>query len=165
MTTNNLHVPNHFYYTCDTVNRFTVIRGNWTIGDPGALDPCWGLRQDTDTIYGGVVWLGDNDPSSLSWTDYTVVVDIKVNDANTAGQAGILVRAQSVCDSNNCGQQYWIGIETNSNQLVMVIMNDGWTPIQAYDLSNIGYTVALKQYYLLRVEVSGATFKVYFNNQ
>eukprot|EP01084_Bolivina_argentea_P318095 551580_1 len=100
--------------------------------DPNALDPCWGLSQDTDTMDGGVVWLGDKDPSSLLWTDYTVEVDIKVSSANTAGHAGILVRAQSVCDSNNCGQQYWIGIETNSNQVVMGIMNGQYTGIQSY---------------------------------
>eukprot|EP01084_Bolivina_argentea_P089355 161240_1 len=165
MTTNNLHVPNHFYYTCDTVNRFTAIRGTWTMVDPGGTDPCWGLRQESDTLDGGVAWLGDKDPSSLSWTDYTVEVDIKVTDANSAGQAGIFVRAQSVCNSNDCGQQYWIGLITSYNELQMGIMNNGFTDIQTYDLSKIGYTIVTKQYYLLRVEVTGATFKVYFNNE
>eukprot|EP01084_Bolivina_argentea_P318096 551583_1 len=145
MTTNNLHVPNHFYYTCDTLNRFTVIRGFWSMVDPSGTDPCWGLSQDTDTMDGGVVWLGDNDPSSKSWTDYTVEVDIKITGANGAGNAGLLVRAQSVCDSNNCGQQYWIGIEMTANQVVMGIINKGWTILQSYAVS-----IVTKQYYLLR---------------
>eukprot|EP01083_Nonionella_stella_P072343 194998_1 len=155
ITTNNAY-QTPFNYLCDYENRFSVISGSWSID----TETCW-LSQNTSEG-GNVVWLGDNDPSSMEWTDYTIelVVNLQSSDLESAAQAGLLFRALSVSSTNNGGQQYWVDIKKSTGIRFRQAVSG-----QVIGNTNHNTTINWNEDYTIRVKVAANQFSIYLDNK
>eukprot|EP01083_Nonionella_stella_P204060 744168_1 len=153
-TSNAYQTP--FNYLCDYKNRFSVIHGSWSID----TETCW-LSQNTSEG-GNVVWLGDNDPSSMEWTDYTIelVVNLQSSDLESAAQAGLLFRALSVSSTNNGGQQYWVDIKKSTGIRFRQAVSG-----QVIGNTNHNTTINWNEDYTIRVKVAANQFSIYLDNK
>eukprot|EP01084_Bolivina_argentea_P021373 39707_1 len=152
MSTSNTHFPTPYNYLCDFNNRFTTVTGTWNYNSTNCE------VTSVNTGLGNVVWMGDKDPQSLTWTDYKAEI---VFIMPVGGKAGILIRSMSVAPENNGGEQYEFGVKSSTDQVRMgeIYMGD-WTERHNQDKiidANIEYT--------LRVEAVGNKFYCYLNNE
>eukprot|EP01083_Nonionella_stella_P180308 642585_1 len=155
ITTNNAY-QTPFNYLCDYENRFSVISGSWSID----TEKCW-LSQ-TSNEGGNVVWLGDADPTSVEWIDYTIefVVRLQSSDLESAAQAGLLFRALSVSSTNNDGQQYWVDIK-KATGIRFRQADEG----ELKGNTNHDTIINWNEDYTVRVKVVANTFSIYLNDR
>eukprot|EP01084_Bolivina_argentea_P096014 172601_1 len=153
ITTSNSHMPNGFNYLCDYNNRFTVIKGNWSIDETNCI-----LTQHNISSRGAIVWLGDIDTSSLLWSNYKIEVIVNILNGS-GGQANILFRAQTVSITNDGGQQYSV-YPLIGQGVRFAVFNDSWTP-----LIDSNHAIEYNIDYILRVEATDDVFDVYFENE
>eukprot|EP01083_Nonionella_stella_P180309 642588_1 len=155
ITTNNAY-QTPFNYLCDYENRFSVISGSWSID----TEKCW-LSQ-TSNEGGNVVWLGDADPTSVEWIDYTIefVVRLQSSDLESAAQAGLLFRALSVSSTNNDGQQYWVDIK-KATGIRFRQADEG----ELKGNTNHDTIINWNEDYTIRVKVAANQFSIYLDNK
>eukprot|EP01083_Nonionella_stella_P058502 153178_1 len=147
-----------FNYLCDYDNRFTVLSGSWAIDKA----KCW--LSETSYEGGNVVWLGDKDPRSIEWTDYTIEFVVNIhNVSEPTAQAGLLLRALSVSKNNNQGQQYWVDIKKTTNAMRFRQANQGNLTAGTTYTKDIHWE--FNQDYTIRVEVVGSRLSVYLNHK
>eukprot|EP01084_Bolivina_argentea_P248012 414871_1 len=152
--TSNSWKPNTFNYLSDYNNRFTDNGfGVWSFDDPtDTLSATSAPDQD------GITWLGGKDISTLGWTDYKVEVIFSMSSGRWTG---LVFRAQSLLASLNNGQQY--EVVWHVGNLKVQFYEDPGANLLAEGPEYPG--TAWNQLVSLRVEVSGNTFTVYFENE
>eukprot|EP01084_Bolivina_argentea_P157388 274282_1 len=128
------------------------VSGQW------AYPPCGILGADQAA--GAITWIGDHYKPSMSWTNYNISLTMQLLDpaSDSDDNAGLLFRAKAVSNTNNGGQQYYIGI-SGLGILQFGKMNNGW---------NIFYTSPkavcdAKNPFLLTVTAVGNKYTIYVN--
>eukprot|EP01084_Bolivina_argentea_P253923 426734_1 len=157
-TISNLFIANSnshflgFNYNCDATNRWVIISGTWNFDDEACI-----VTQTDDTFGGAVIWLGTADISSIQWRDYKIEIKYRYLSGD---EIGILVRSQTVSPINDGGQQYSFSSSFNYQRVQMSIKNDNHSYVTSEPV-----TINTNIEYILRVEVSGNIFDVYWNNK
>ena len=108
-----------------------------------------------------MIWLGTDDTTSLLWTDYKIGVVFEIAAGN---QVGFLWRAKSISAINNGGQQYWVRISINDQDIRVGKVNDGLTDKGGVSAADLNMAFYYNTQYILRVEAIYNTFDIYFNN-
>eukprot|EP01084_Bolivina_argentea_P082205 148851_1 len=163
ITTNN-SIENPFNYLCDYNNRFTDYTGNWTY-DPNT---CY-VTQNDYTIAIARTWMGDKDPTSLLWKDYSIEMHFMVTYECPGTICFGLPDAKIVFRQTSIGTERFIYVETSNtgNALGFILsQNDTKISYQSSIIDVDGNNQAFtNQLYILRVDAYGDTFDIYINDQ
>eukprot|EP01084_Bolivina_argentea_P030528 56540_1 len=154
LTINTGNMYSIFNYLCDSSNRFSIIKGDWIMNDT-----LCSVHQMNITTTNNVIWLGDLDTNSLLWTDYKIESEIELHNVGQGGAAGIIFRAQSICSTNNCGQQYYIYLDYNEQRVVLGKINDGWNEYESQSI-----LLELDTIYKLRVQLRYSEISIFLDN-
>eukprot|EP01084_Bolivina_argentea_P103173 184831_1 len=160
ITTFNSPENRFWNYICDWNNRWTHNNGGNYLYD--AIDGDCSIQQnDSMTATGRLAWLGDNDITSLDWTDYKieVIINLLSISANKSNEAGPILRANNAnCDYVNCGQYYQLQFRLYA--IVFAKIDYGYYyQLHVYPIQHTSDIP-----YLIRIEAIGNTFKIYENN-
>eukprot|EP01084_Bolivina_argentea_P176496 305417_1 len=156
-TISNLFVSTtntEFNYFCDGSNRLTAVRGSWVFDDTSCS-----IQQVSSSYQGAQIWLGNNDPTSLKWTNYQIETEITITNSDADG-AGILFRSQSLASNRD---------DTASTYSVQIgltrIALHRFHPSSATLLKSVTFSMSLNKAYKLKVDVTGSTFTIYVDNK
>eukprot|EP01083_Nonionella_stella_P297067 1009058_1 len=151
ITTSNSHGVDKFNYFCDATARVTIVNLQWEFYDAS----CW-IRQSEGSMPSSMAWLGENDPTSKNWTDYTVELRFLIREGK---DSGLILRAQSVLPNLDAGDYFLVALATTGS-LSISRMNGAWNLLY---LENVGL-VTVNTNYTLRAVVRENTFEVYLDN-
>ena len=107
-----------YNYLCGYDTSFTNNGGADWSWDPNT---CHLTQSSNCTDCSQIVWLGDNIPDSLSWTNYTLTATLSsTSTLSTSATIGLVVAAQDIgnVDETNSGSYYDISICTRPHDII-----------------------------------------------
>eukprot|EP01083_Nonionella_stella_P037912 103266_1 len=155
ISTSNSHSPNAFNYLCDADNRFSITKGAWIFN----TNDCT-LQSNNDIDWWNAVWLGDEDPSSMNWTDITLEVTFSLQTG--AGDITLLFRTQSAASLDD-RDGYFLALSEWYPQSTAFGFFTGTT--KTYFTQSTTWQWEFNVTYSVRIEILGSYFAFYRNDE
>ena len=83
-------------------NKWSVLSAEWEFNE------C--QYENTDAVNGAMSWIGDNDPNSLAWSDYTVEMTMTPTPGHNSGNGGLAFYINDAGACGTCGSYYAISL-------------------------------------------------------
>eukprot|EP01083_Nonionella_stella_P114549 338847_1 len=152
ISTSNSHSPNEFNYLCDAENRLSIANGGWTFD----INECTVQSTNSSELW-NVLWLGDDDPSSMYWTDYIFEVKFIIHNGTTA--VNLLFRTQSVSSTTD-RDGYFLSVALNATDFGVFSEN-----ATHYFTKSTAWQWEFNVTYSVRIEILGSHFAFYRNDE
>ena len=144
-------------YLCNFDTKFTSNSvGNWQT----STDSCQ-VKQSADDV-GAVAWMGEIDPTTLSWTDYTIESTMQFDWSDGYVSMGIIFRANSIGNNWYEGGYYYSAIGTDDGGQ---FMNSEFNSNYYLKRNTISREFVPYTDYTIRIEVNGSSWTTIVDGQ
>lgn len=116
----------------------------------------WSVMQKQFVTYSGYsksIYNGE------VFTDMVYEADVRIDNSNSSGDAGLLFRAKDVGNGTNDYRGYYIGISANANKIIIGKSDYNWT-----ELNSAPTTINTNTAYRIKVVATGYKLDVYLND-